>query len=585
MRVVKVHESVVSRLQNVNKACSGELFGVVQKDTFIVMGLIVKIEQDEQRISHTSFPMEIDMCGWFEINDGGLDEAETGKYLEEVDVTDNPVVIHVALNNSSSVKMYFYTNNRLEEANIETVNNPYINSHFLHARVKAQVKLGCEFSEIAIKDAFLDLRKQIASGQYVFHFDEYELYCPNANSITGPTSSNDLTIEELVSQTIGEQRPKKKLADLDELDVISVSMFKRLTREFGITYDNQHAPVIRFERRALTHINMVLNIDALALIHRKIKLTNLYTTFLESCIRNLRLYQAATLKRFHEAGDDAKAFATFNPRIFHFYPINMSHFVTKIYNFTQPDNNEEQSRRSLHSQLLLPMGKPEFRRSNQYLFRVDRQKDEPLLNPHDLVKPTNNGGVITTVHGRYHYYHYCQQGLSDDGWGCAYRSLQTLASWLRLQGHTEKPVPSLREIQQCLYDIGDKPASFVGSRQWIGSTEVSFVLETKLGIESVIINVSSGAELAEKGYDLQDHFERNGSPVMIGGGQLAHTILGVDFNADTNGIKFLILDPHYTGEEDMDFIIKKNWCAWKGVEFWDKKSYYNMCLPQVPKSI
>lgn len=580
-----MHESVVSRLQNIGKPCSGELFGVVQRDTFIVMGLIVKVDENEQKISHTSFPMEIDMCGWFEINDGGLDEAETGKYLEEVDVTDNPVVIHVALNNSSSVKLYFYTNNRLEEANIETVNSLYINSYFLHARVKAQLKLSCEFSETAIKDAFLDLRKQIASGQYVFHFDEYDLYCPNANVITGPSASNDLTIEELVSQTIGEQKPKKKLTDVDELDVVSVSLFKRLTREFGISYDNQHALIIRFERRSLTHLSMVINIDALSLIHRKIKLINLYTTFLESCIRNIRLYQAATLKRFHETGVDSAAFSTFTPRIFHFYPVNTSHFISKIYNFSQPEGNEEQCRRALHSQLLLPMDKPAFTRSNQFLFRNDRLKDEPLLNPHLLVQPTNNGGLITTVHGRYHYYHYCQQGESDDGWGCAYRSLQTLASWLRLQGYTAKPVPSLREIQQCLYDIGDKPAKFVGSRQWIGSTEVSFVLETKLGIDSKIINVNSGAELAEKGYDLQDHFERNGSPVMIGGGQLAHTILGVDFNAETGNIKFLILDPHYTGEDDMGFIIKKNWCAWKGIEFWDKKSYYNMCLPQVPNLI
>lgn len=34
---------------------------------------------------------------------------------------------------------------------------------------------------------------------------------------------------------------------------------------------------------------------------------------------------------------------------------------------------------------------------------------------------------------------------------------------------------------------------------------------------------------------------------MIGGGQLAFTLLGVDFNEQTGEARFLIMDPHYTG--------------------------------------
>ena len=41
-----------------------------------------------------------------------------------------------------------------------------------------------------------------------------------------------------------------------------------------------------------------------------------------------------------------------------------------------------------------------------------------------------------------------------------------------LQGYTEMEVPSHREVQKCLVDIGDKEAKFIGSKQWIGSTEV-----------------------------------------------------------------------------------------------------------------
>ena len=44
---------------------------------------------------------------------------------------------------------------------------------------------------------------------------------------------------------------------------------------------------------------------------------------------------------------------------------------------------------------------------------------------------------------------------------------------------------------------------------------------------------------------------------LTGGGVLAHTILGVDYNEITGDINFLILDPHYTGSEDLKVIQDK----------------------------
>lgn len=91
--------------------------------------------------------------------------------------------------------------------------------------------------------------------------------------------------------------------------------------------------------------------------------------------------------------------------------------------------------------------------------------------------------------------------------------------------------------------------------------------------------------MAQMAPDLSMHFTSQGTPIMIGGGVLAHTILGIDHNAETNELKFLILDPHYTGTEDLHTIQTKGWCAWKGVNFWDKKAYYNMCMPMKPAMI
>lgn len=100
---------------------------------------------------------------------------------------------------------------------------------------------------------------------------------------------------------------------------------------------------------------------------------------------------------------------------------------------------------------------------------------------------------------------------------------------------------------------------------------------------------------------------------LAGGGVLAHTILGVAWSETTGDIRYLILDPHYTGAEDLQVIAEKvtiwsaricpfsrfcvvpltvgcvlspqGWCGWKGPNFWDQTAYYNLCLPQRPNSI
>lgn len=49
---------------------------------------------------------------------------------------------------------------------------------------------------------------------------------------------------------------------------------------------------------------------------------------------------------------------------------------------------------------------------------------------------------------------HLQDKTDDAGWGCAYRSLQTIHSWFRHQHYTQQAVPPLRDIQQTLVDIG-----------------------------------------------------------------------------------------------------------------------------------
>lgn len=60
---------------------------------------------------------------------------------------------------------------------------------------------------------------------------------------------------------------------------------------------------------------------------------------------------------------------------------------------------------------------------------------------------------VYLVQGIYSYHHYMQDRMDDKGWGCAYRSLQTICSWFWQQGYVERLVPTHKEIQQVEWGV------------------------------------------------------------------------------------------------------------------------------------
>lgn len=288
---------------------------------------------------------------------------------------------------------------------------------------------------------------------------------------------------------------------------------------------------------------------------------------------------------------------------YHFNPPGLLHPITVIYelNYGETELKQVEVRRSLHTRLGLPFDRPLLRIANALDFSMmkdgsgnnSKRKGPSLLKDVHIRIPSSgvSGGVVSLVQGSYEYHHYLQDGFDDSGWGCAYRSLQTIISWFRLQHYTSIDVPSHREIQQALVEIGDKDPSFIGSREWIGAIELSFVLDKLLGVSCKIINVRSGAELPEKCRELALHFENQGTPIMIGGGVLAYTLLGVDYNEVSGDCAFLILDPHYTGNDDHKKIVNGGWCGWKkavdskGRNFFLHDKFYNLLLPQRPSMV
>lgn len=336
-----------------------------------------------------------------------------------------------------------------------------------------------------------------------------------------------------------------------------------------------------------------LNLDAVCLAHHQLSIHKAVASLvLPALIDQLLAMKDAVLQEFSE---HLKLCS------YHFCPPGFIHPISCIYDISYGESELRtvEHRQMLHRRLGLPMDRPLLRIANTLSFLGVHDTPDGKLQGRSRLSnlhinlPTSSGvvgGHSSIIQGSYEYYHYLQDNINDSGWGCAYRSLQTIISWFRLQHYTTVDVPTHKKIQEVLVDIGDKEPSFTGSQNWIGAIELSFVLDKLLGISSKILNVRSGAELPEKCRELALHFETQGTPIMIGGGVLAYTLLGVDYNDTTGDSAFLILDPHYTGGEDLKSILGGGWCGWKKAvsargEFFLRNKFYNLLLPQRPNTI
>ncbi|XP_056415815.1 ufm1-specific protease 2 isoform X1 [Hyla sarda] len=418
------------------------------------------------------------------------------------------------------------------------------------------------------------------SESLVFHVSRSSLYIwPNTGVNTSPGDLTDsspykdvfsyIQSDDDESRRRSSKKKEKKFQDTQQ--VVNLSpMFEMSTSSTAVT------PTMEYNTQCHHLVNITLPMDMAVSFPaeetwdrvQKILVTKLIQQ-LADMERCLMKYMKGTAIRVAEP--------------FHFMLPGREELVTVVYPSGVAESQLEDYRKVLHGEFNLPLDRPYFRRANAYHFPDEPYKDGYLRNPHvHLNHPALEGGTVSLVQGIYGYHHYMQDRMDDSGWGCAYRSLQTICSWFNHQGYSDRSIPTHKEIQQALVDVGDKPSSFVGSRQWIGSIEVQLVLNQLLGVTSKIMFVNQGTELESRGRDLVTHFQTEGTPVMIGGGVLAHTILGVNWSETTGEIKFLILDPHYKGAEDLQTIVEKGWCGWKGTDFWTADAYYNLCLPQRP---
>jgi len=283
--------------------------------------------------------------------------------------------------------------------------------------------------------------------------------------------------------------------------------------------------------------------------------------------------------------------------------------LTALYVLRSGEDESEPSgrplREELHARLSLPTDRPLLRSS----FVLGGGGGKANAGIPGLLRDVHLGlgvsgvknGVVSLVQGSYEYYHYMQwtghgqspKPYDDNGWGCAYRSLMSIISWFRLQRYTYYLNPTHYEIQKHLVDhCGQSKDELLGKKQWLGSQDLSLFLDHALGVTCKTLECPSGDDVISNGRILAHHFQTQGTPVMIGGGELAFTLLGVDFNERSGDVSFLIMDPHYTGADDL-VQIQPKWVGWKtadslthlGTKLFQREKHYNLCLPQRPNAI
>lgn len=173
------------------------------------------------------------------------------------------------------------------------------------------------------------------------------------------------------------------------------------------------------------------------------------------------------------------------------------------------------------------------------------------------------------------------------GWGCAYRTLQSMASWIiNSQGLTTS-IPDLSSIQRTLVAINDKPTSFVGSRDWIGAMEVFYVLDSLFNVPCKILHVSSEDQLKSHSEEIVKYFDSFGGLIMMGG-DLDSSSKGIaGIHIDNQDVYLLIIDPHYvnttTSTYTKDDLQRSGYVRWQHVSEFVDSSFYNLCMPLLKK--
>ncbi|TPP66168.1 Ubiquitin-fold modifier-1 (Ufm1) specific protease (UfSP) [Fasciola gigantica] len=146
-------------------------------------------------------------------------------------------------------------------------------------------------------------------------------------------------------------------------------------------------------------------------------------------------------------------------------------------------------------------------------------------------------------------------------------------------------MPDLFQIQKLLCDIGDKPASFHHSKEWIGSYECGVVVELLTQHNFRLLHVPHGKFTLKHLDTLHKHFVDVGSPVMMGGCEDNSSKGILAIRRSLLHTELLICDPHFYGSGEkptLRELCSNGWIKWTDTTELKEHAFYNLCLPLLP---
>eukprot|EP00055_Hartaetosiga_balthica_P002195 m.3032 g.3032 ORF g.3032 m.3032 type:complete len:582 (+) comp2008_c0_seq1:96-1841(+) len=438
------------------------------------------------------------------------------------------------------------------------------------------------------KDTLQALRQQLDSFMERIGGNGVSLYLPQADDLV--KLSEKRTCERICTKesdlAVKGKKVRTKIEGIVNAKVLWTSTSSNLLTSARHKVDVMSLSTSQTDE----HLTLEMDIFTSVFIEEATSISVLRSSFIKTLLSRLNLFWTQFSHAVEEFGTIHLGVncLTFDP--FPLRPVKL--WVPFIFPAGDDDQAQlllltQDARKNIQHALCLPINRPFLRPINSLESKRMQSQSNRLRNPHKTIKyQPLSGGELHLVQGDYDYYHYMQDHINDDMWGCAYRSCQTICSWYYLQGYTSKQPPSHVQIQEMLVKLKDKQEDFIGSSKWIGSQEIFLVLTEWLKddfeTECRFIPNVLGMDLAIKSRELAHHFDTAGTPIMIGGASLAHTILGIDWDDQRGTVRWLILDPHYKGDEDLKIIHKKGWCNWKEEKFWSKRASYNILLPARP---
>lgn len=115
--------------------------------------------------------------------------------------------------------------------------------------------------------------------------------------------------------------------------------------------------------------------------------------------------------------------------------------------------------------------------------------------------PDASNATVHAVRGPLRYYHYGLDGVRNHGWGCGYRTVQTMLSWLQ----PDEPPPDISTIQRLLKHA--QPNAYPGETGWIGVADAVIILDVLHRAPMRVRRLASGREAAALLPELAAHFD------------------------------------------------------------------------------